>query len=177
MSYARFLSVCFNSFNILVIHRRQYFKIGARRKFGFFFGSSDTQRAFFADKENTYAVLKVSNFEDIHKVHPTGHCMRTSGRNVVADRQILTVMGDADMQFNEVVVDNGKGSRMLILTWYGNKSGSTGNFIAFRKNYSPHEQWIMWQVAINYRNIGYEEAIERLKRFLITFKDEGAVAK
>lgn len=140
-----------------------------------FFKESNIQRAFYADEHNNnVALLKVSDFSDPHKIHPAGHCLRTSGRNVVSEKLRVIPLPSGNLQVSEILVKNEDDSFMLVWAWYGNGSHSSGSFSFFRRMYTSTEDWSAWQIAINGSNL--DSAREVLKSFLIAFHERSETA-
>lgn len=139
-----------------------------------FFGDSRIRRAFFADDPYVVAVLKVCDFEDVHKIHPAGYCLRAAGRSIQADRLYTTHAGGHGLQVNEILVDNGDGTFMLLWAWYTSDKNSSGSFLFFRRNYSRRGDWSTYQVAATGLGSGSGAEIAAARTVLETFLTEWA---
>lgn len=137
-----------------------------------FFGESTIQRAFFAGDDRAVAVLKVCDFEDVHKIHPAGYCLRAAGRNVLADRLLPLELDRRGFQVNEVLADNGDGTFMLLWAWYSSDTDSSGNFLFFRRFYAPGGGWSTYQVAVGVGGEGTADEIAAARGVLAAFLTE-----
>jgi len=137
-----------------------------------FFGNSRIQRAFFADEHYAVAVLEVGDFEDVHKIHPAGYCLRAAGRQIVSDRLLATRLDQCGFQVNEVLVDNRDGTFMLLRAWYSSGTESSGNFLFFRRSYVPGGGWRTYQAAVTGPGTGTPAEVAAARTVLEAFLSE-----
>lgn len=131
-----------------------------------FFGKSRVRRHFFADDQRSISLLKVDRFENIHKIHPAGYCLKAAGHSVVRDRLRTIRLPDGDLQLNEILTDAGDGKFTLVWAWYSNPENSSGDFLFFRRHYRPDSDWSAWQLGTAGRHGEESAAAEALTRML-----------
>ncbi len=135
-----------------------------------FFGKSTIHRGVYVDTENrNINFLCVSNFDDVHKIHPAGHCLRTAGRNIIEDHFIFIDLEGRQVQVNEIILQNGEHSQMIVWSWYSNHEFSSGNFLFFRHQYEPHQNWKAYQIAISCYDKDLSIARTTLQHFMNVF--------
>ncbi|MEA4863490.1 MAG: hypothetical protein AB7F40_00470 [Victivallaceae bacterium] len=119
-----------------------------------FFGSSKVERYRFPEdrilpdgRVVAIEVLKVGNFEDVHKIHPPGHCLTVSGNTVLSENvRSETILG-TPFDINEIVTSDSAGMKSLVWVWYSTPTVSSGNFDALRYGYDPAAGWheyLLW---------------------------------
>ena len=141
-----------------------------------FFGNSRIRRAFFADDHSAVAVLEVGDFEDVHNIHPAGYCLRAAGRQIIGDRLWDTRLEQRGFQVNEVLVDNRDGTIMLLWAWYSSGAESAGNFLFFRRSYTPGGNWRTYQTAVTGPGTGTPAEVAAARTVLEAFLAEWARA-
>ncbi|MFA5204174.1 MAG: hypothetical protein WC708_07190 [Lentisphaeria bacterium] len=139
-----------------------------------FFGNSRIRRAFFADDHSAVAVLEVGDLADVHKIHPAGYCLRAAGRQIVSDRLWVTRLEQRGFQVNEVLVDNRDGTFMLLWAWYSSAAESAGNFLFFRRSYTPGGGWRTYQAAVTGTGTGTPAEVAAARTVLDAFLAEWA---
>lgn len=133
-----------------------------------FFRTSRARRFMYADRAGRVTVIAVEVGDDIHEIHPASHCLRSGGWRVESERLFKAGMtGDGFLEVNEIVA-NAFDGRMLVWVWYSNDYDSTGNFLNFRRLYSPDGHWRTYQVATAFDDTPDAPAAaqRRLRNFL-----------
>ena len=141
----------------------------AAESFRRFFQKSDAHHYRYVGREaETFSLLSVKCGADIHEIHPASHCLKSSGWTIDEEHP-LTI----EMTGNPFCVTEVKGHRGQITTllwvWYSTPDYSTGNFINFRRCWTPKEQWTTYQFGI-YGGGNIERQRERLLELLTELK-------
>jgi hypothetical protein len=108
-----------------------------------FFGNSNIQRYFFQDeKKQPFQVLAISDIDNIHNVHPTTYCLRSSGYQILSETSRFFPPDDhlPQIEVLEILADF-HGEKNLFWQWYSTPSFSTCNFLLFRMLYSKKDNW------------------------------------
>lgn len=112
-----------------------------------FFGKSTINRFYFAgDNNHNVSTLMVSDFENIHKIHPASHCFRTSGIKVKSEKKKRIFINANSIDIQEIIAEN-QGMDTMTWVWYSNNKISTSNFLIFRKLYKKSENWHSYQIS------------------------------
>jgi len=113
-----------------------------------FFGKSRVERYRFPEdrllpdgRVAAIEVLKVGDFDDVHKIHPAGHCLTTSGYKILSETIRPETISGTAVDINEIVVADANAMRSLVWVWYSTPKRSSGNFDALRYGYDPDAGW------------------------------------
>ncbi len=132
-----------------------------------FFGTSRIERRMYAgDGERMVQMLAVCEFDDVHNIHPAGHCMRTRGYSVLSERLHQTQLNNGKVQVTELITQSG-GETALFWVWYSTPNYSSGSFLFFRAHYRADQQWHTYQIATSINSPGdVEEGRQTFIAFL-----------
>lgn len=148
---------------------------------GRFYGRSiepdaNTKRFFATSKVNQYryladaqeiSVLAVKCGNDVHEIHPAGHCLRTS-RWIVTEEKIFSLR--SDFAVTEIEAHKGN-SRELVWVWYSNDEFSTPGFLGFRRRFRPDGNYHTFQISVPISR-DTDTARKTLKEFVSTLPQE-----
>ncbi|WP_276740242.1 exosortase-associated EpsI family protein [Victivallis vadensis] len=129
-----------------------------------FFGGSRLRKFFYAADSGIVNVLALTCGDDVHQIHPAGHCLRTSGWRIVSERLTEAEIGGRKLEVSEIVASN-PGTTLLVWVWYSCRSFSTGSFLGFRRSWSADTQWHTYQISTPLFT-SEEEGRARLGEFL-----------
>ena len=129
-----------------------------------FFGGSRLRKFFYAADSGIVNVLALTCGDDVHQIHPAGHCLRTSGWRIISERLTEAEIGGRKLEVSEIVASN-PGTTLLVWVWYSCRSFSTGSFLGFRRIWSADTQWHTYQISTPLFT-SEEEGRARLGEFL-----------
>ena len=118
--------------------------------------SEATIRFFEGTEAHQYAItngiihcniLKVKCGNDIHKIHPASHCIRSSGAEILSESVTMHTMPDGRNLPVTEIISRIRGMNILTFVWYTGPQKTTGSFYTFRRKWSPSEQWFSYQAA------------------------------
>lgn len=132
----------------------------------FFEGSALTKISYYGDQDQSVHLLSVKVTGNVHQLHPTELCLK-SKKTVISGMREKTVAVESgkDLAVQELIAARTNGKTYLIYTWYVGPQWSTGNFIAFRKNWNRKDNWQSFQILTEI-NSTKTAAEERLNAFL-----------
>jgi hypothetical protein len=132
----------------------------------FFEGSALTRIAYYGDQDQSVHLLSVEVTGNVHQLHPTELCLKSKKTVIRGMREkLIAVKNGKDLAIQELVATRTNGKTYLIYTWYVGPEWSTGNFIAFRKNWNRKDKWQSFQILTEIRDTK-DAAETRLNAFL-----------
>jgi hypothetical protein len=132
----------------------------------FFQGSRLVKNAYYGEDGELFYLLSVEVTDNVRKIHPTELCLKSGGSVIRKQREKNISIGDSKtLAVQEIEAVQPDGRKYLIYTWYTGPEWSTGNFIAFRKNWKPDESWQSFQLSTGITDTP-ESAEKRLNAFL-----------
>ncbi len=118
--------------------------------------SEDSKRFFEGATVHQYAisdgvfrasVLAVKCGNDIHKIHPASHCLRSGGAEILSESVVMHTMPDGrHLPVTEIRSKVG-GTPILTFVWYTGPEETVGSFYTFRRKWSASKQWYSYQVV------------------------------
>ena len=118
--------------------------------------SEDSIRFFEGATVHQYAVtdgvfhasiLEVKCGDDIHKIHPASHCLRSGGAEILSEKVVLHTLPDGrDLPVTEIR-SKLRGAPILTFVWYTGPEETIGSFYTFRRKWSPSKQWYSYQIV------------------------------
>jgi len=118
--------------------------------------SEDTIRFFEGATVHQYAIsdgifrastLEVKCGDDIHKIHPASHCLRSSGAEILSESVVMHAMPDGRSLPVTEIRSRIRGTPVLTFVWYTGPKETIGSFYTFRRKWSPSEPWYSYQVV------------------------------
>lgn len=132
----------------------------------FFQGSQLIKTAYYGEHGELFYLLSVEVTDNVHKIHPTELCLKSGGTVIRKLKEKTVSIGEGkNLAVQEIEAVQPDGRKYLIYTWYTGPEWSTGNFIAFRKNWKPDEPWASFQLSTAITDTP-ESAEKRLNAFL-----------
>jgi hypothetical protein len=142
--------------------------------------TEDTIRFFEGAEVHQYAVsdgifhcsfLEVKCGNDIHKIHPASHCLRSSGAVIQSESVVMHTMPDGQKISVTEIRSKIRGTPILTFVWYTGPEETLGSYFWFRSSWSASKQWYSYQAVTEIYD-GNEEAarkflldlLSRLKR-------------
>ena len=108
-----------------------------------FFVTSTVKQFRYTGNDTDISVLAVKCGNDIHEIHPAGHCLRT-GRWMIHSEKTLYLQDN----FAVTEIDAEKGSdRFLIWVWYSSDRFSTPGFLGFRRHFRSGGNYYTCQIS------------------------------
>ena len=131
-----------------------------------FFHTSEAKQWIFADRERVINVLEVRLGKDIHEIHPSTHCLRSTGWRVVSECTREETLNTHRLALAEAYVTRGSESAVN-WTWYSDASIETPSFVRFRSRAATGD-WRIYQIRVSAAE-GVEKARAALREFLSLF--------
>ena len=135
--------------------------------------SENTVRFFEGAEAHQYAVtdgvfycniLEVKCGDDIHKIHPASHCIRSGGAEIQSESVIMHTLPDGRSLPVTEIRSRIRNTPALTFVWYTGPTETIGSFYAFRRKWSPSDQWFSYQAVTEIYD-GNEDAA---RKFLLT---------
>ena len=101
--------------------------------------------------------LEVKCGNDIHKIHPASHCLRSGGAEILSETVVMHSMPDGRSLPVTEIRSKLRGTPILTFVWYTGPEETIGSFYTFRRKWSPSKQWYSYQVVTEVYD-GNEEA-------------------
>ena len=112
-----------------------------------FFRNSTVRSFSIADDHAGCHLLEISEVRDIHEIHPAGHCLRSSGREILSERMMKLRVKSRKIPVT-VMMTRWRGGRELVVVWYSTPVYSCSSFLAFRRHWRADEKWRIYQISI-----------------------------
>lgn len=118
--------------------------------------SEDSIRFFEGATVHQYAVtdgvfrasiLEVKCGNDIHKIHPASHCLRSSGAEILSESVVMHTLPDGRSLPVTEIRSKIHGTPILTFVWYTGPEETIGSFYTFRRKWSPSKQWYSYQIV------------------------------
>ena len=129
-----------------------------------FYGDNDIEKYFFAGDNDIVHVLAVHCGDDVHQIHPASHCLRTSGWDILDEKNQRVRINSNNLAVNEIVAIQNL-QQILVWIWYSSNQQSTASFLNFRRLWKPSHPWVSFQLQTGLDD-GPEAARQRLTDFL-----------
>lgn len=134
--------------------------------------SEDTVRFFEGATVHQYdvsdgifraGVLAVKCGDDIHKIHPASHCLRSGGAEILSESVVMHTLPDGRSLPVTEIHSKIRGTPILTFVWYTGPKETTGSFYTFRRKWSPSEPWYSYQIVTGI----YEGNENAARKFLL----------
>ena len=132
-----------------------------------FFRNSTVRSFAVADDNADCHLLEISGVRDIHEIHPAGHCLRSSGREILFERTMMLRVKSRSIPVTAIMA-RWRGSRELVVVWYSTPVYSCSSFLAFRRHWQSDGEWRIYQISIPAKHSG-SEAFLRLESLIAPF--------
>ncbi len=109
-------------------------------------------------------ILAVKCGNDIHKIHPASHCLRSSGAEILSETVVMHTMPDGRSLPVTEIRSKIRGVPSLMFVWYTGPEETIGSFYTFRRKWSPSKQWYSYQAVTEV----YEGNEDIAREFLLT---------
>ncbi|HQC52347.1 MAG TPA: exosortase-associated EpsI family protein [Lentisphaeria bacterium] len=129
-----------------------------------FYGDNDIEKYFFTDDVSIIHVLAVHCGDDVHQIHPTSHCLRTGGWDVLDEKSQHVSINSNNLVVNEIVAAQNM-QQTLFWVWYSNDEQSTASFLNFRRLWTPSRPWASFLLQTGLDD-GLDAARQRLHDLL-----------
>ena len=129
-----------------------------------FFEGAEVHQYAVTDGIFHCSILKVKCGNDIHKIHPASHCIRSGGAEILSESVVMYTLPDGRSLPVTEIRSRIRGTPTLTIVWYTGPKETVGSFYAFRRKWSPSQQWFSFQAVTEVYN-GNEEAA---RNFLLT---------
>jgi len=91
--------------------------------------------------------LEVKCSDDIHKIHPASHCLRSNGAVIQSESVVQHVMPDGRELSVTEIRSTLRGIPILTFVWYTGPKETLGSYFRFRSNWSSSAQWYSYQAV------------------------------
>lgn len=113
-----------------------------------FFEGSEAHQYRIADSIFQCSVLEVKCGDDIHKIHPASHCLRSGGAVIQSEAVVMHTLSDGRaLPVTEIRSTRADGIPTLTFVWYTGPNMTLGSFFRFRSKWSPSDQWYSYQIV------------------------------
>lgn len=107
--------------------------------------------------------LEVKCGDDIHKIHPASHCLRSSGAVIQSENIVTHTMPDGRELSVTEIRSKIRGTPVLTFVWYTGPEKTLGSYFKFRSCWSSSKQWYSYQAVTEI----YENNEEAARKFLL----------
>ena len=134
--------------------------------------TEDTIRFFEGAEVNQYRItddvfqcsfLEVKCGDDIHKIHPASHCLRSAGAVIQSESVVTHTLPDGQELSVTEIRSKLRGTPILTFVWYTGPEETLGSYFWFRSRWSPSEQWYSYQAVTEIYDGNEDDA----RRFLL----------
>ena len=134
--------------------------------------TEDTIRFFEGAKVHQYRItdgifqcsfLEVKCGDDIHKIHPASHCLRSGGAVIQSEAVVTHTMPDGRELSVTEIRSKLRGTPILTFVWYTGPEKTLGSYFKFRSCWSSSKQWYSYQAVTEI----YENNEEAARKFLL----------
>ena len=128
-----------------------------------FFEGATVHQYTITDGVFRASILEVKCGNDIHKIHPASHCLRSSGAEILSESVVMHTMPDGRSLPVTEIRSRIRGTPILTFVWYTGPGETIGNFYTFRRKWSPSEQWYSYQIVTEI----YDGKEDAARKFLL----------
>ena len=128
-----------------------------------FFEGATVHQYTITDGVFRASILEVKCGDDIHKIHPASHCLRSSGAEILSESVVMHTMPDGRSLPVTEIRSRIRGTPILTFVWYTGPGETIGNFYTFRRKWSPSEQWYSYQIVTEI----YDGKEDAARKFLL----------
>ena len=112
-----------------------------------FFEGTTVHQYTITDGVFRASILEVKCGNDIHKIHPASHCLRSSGAEILSESVVMHTMPDGRSLPVTEIRSMLRGTPILTFVWYTGPEETMGSFYTFRRKWSPSEPWYSYQIV------------------------------
>ena len=135
-----------------------------------FFEGAEVHQYSISDGVFQCGILEVKCGDDIHKIHPASHCLRSGGAEVRSETVVMHTMPDGQKISVTEIRSNLRGTPILTFVWYTGPKETLGSYFWFRTRWLSSQQWYSYQIVTEIYD-GNEDAARRfLLEVLSKFK-------
>ena len=129
-----------------------------------FFEGSEAHQYRIADNIFQCSVLVVKCGNDIHKIHPVSHCLRSGGAVIRSESVVMHSLSDGrTLPVTEIYSTRADGTPALTFAWYTGPDETLGSFFRFRSEWSSSDRWYSYQITTRI----YDGNDEAARKFLL----------
>lgn len=128
-----------------------------------FFEGATVHQYAITDGVFRASILEVKCGNDIHKIHPASHCLRSSGAEILSESVVMHTMPDGRGLPVTEIRSRIHGTPILTFVWYTGPEETIGSFYTFRRKWSPSEQWYSYQIVTEV----YDGREDSARKFLL----------
>lgn len=125
-----------------------------------FFEDAEVHQYSISDSIFQCSILAVKCGNDIHKIHPASHCIRSGGAEILSESVVMHTLPDGRSLPVTEIRSRIRGISALTFAWYTGPSETVGSFYTFRRKWSPSEEWFSYQAVTEIYN-GNEDAARK----------------
>ena len=112
-----------------------------------FFEGATVHQYAITDGVSHASILEVKCGDDIHKIHPASHCLRSGGAEILSEKVVMHTMPDGRSLPVTEIRSKIHGNPILTFVWYTGPEETIGSFYTFRRKWSPSKQWYSYQIV------------------------------
>ena len=112
-----------------------------------FFEGAEVHQYAVTDGVFQASILEVKCGNDIHKIHPASHCLRSGGAEILSESVVAHTLPDGRSLPVTEIRSRIHGAPILTFVWYTGPEETIGSFYTFRRKWSPSKQWYSYQVV------------------------------
>ena len=135
-----------------------------------FFEGAEVHQYSISDGVFHCSLLEVKCGDDIHKIHPASHCLRSGGADVQSEEVVMHTMPDGQKLSVTEIHSKLRGRPILTFVWYTEQEESLGSYFWFRTHWSASEQWYSYQIVTEIYDGNEDAARKFLLEVLSKFK-------
>ena len=128
-----------------------------------FFEGAEVHQYSIGDGIFQCSILEVKCGNDIHKIHPASHCLRSGGAEILSESVVMHTLPDGRSLPVTEIRSRITGTPVLTFVWYTGPKETVGSFYSFRRKWSPSDQWFSYQIVTEI----YDGKEEIARKFLL----------
>jgi hypothetical protein len=135
-----------------------------------FFEGAEVHQYSISDGVFQCSILEVKCGNDIHKIHPASHCLRSGGAAIQSETVVMHTMPDGQRISVTEIRSRLRGKPILTFVWYTGPKESLGSYFWFRTRWSGSSQWYSYQIVTEIYDGNEDAARKFLLEVLSEFK-------
>ena len=128
-----------------------------------FFEGTEVHQYRITDGVFLCSFLEVKCADDIHKIHPASHCLRSGGAVIQSEEVVTHTMPDGRKLSVTEIRSKLRGTPILTFVWYTGPDETLGSYFRFRSCWSSSEQWYSYQAVTEI----YDDNEDAARKFLL----------
>lgn len=125
-----------------------------------FFEGAEVHQYRITDGIFQCSFLEVKCSDDIHKIHPASHCLRSGGAVIQSEAVVMHTMPDGRKLSVTEIRSKLRGMPILTFVWYTGPDETLGSYFWFRSRWEKSVQWYSYQAVTEIYD-GNEEAARK----------------